>query len=74
MFVVFFIPPLSTGPVMCRILYSTPIDRIRDVSLARFPFNQRAVKRSSPRATRGCQNKGPKGTAALLQQYLPHYS
>ena len=29
--VVFFIPPLSAGPVMCRILYSTPIDRTRDV-------------------------------------------
>ena len=37
--VVFFIPPLSTGPVMCRVLYSTPVDRTRDVSLARFPFN-----------------------------------
>ena len=72
--VIFFIPPLSTGPVMCHILYSTPIDGIRDVSLARFPFNQRAVKRSSPRATCGYQNEGPKGTVALLQQYLPHYS
>ena len=59
---------------MCRILYSTPIDRTRDVSLAQFPFNSCVVNRSSPRATRGCQNEGPKGTAALLQQYLPHYS
>ena len=33
---------------MCRIIYSTPIDRTRDVSLAQFPFNQRAVKRSGP--------------------------
>ena len=65
--VVFFISPLSTGPVMCRILYFTPIDRTRDVPLARFPFNQRAVKRSFPRATRGYQNEGPKGMAALLQ-------
>ena len=59
--VVLFIPPLSTGPVMCRIIYSTPIDRTRDVSLAQFPFNQRAVKRSSPRATRGYQNEARKG-------------
>ena len=29
--VVLFIPPLSTGPVMCRIIYSTPIDRTRDL-------------------------------------------
>ena len=31
MCVVFFIPPLSTGPVMCPSLYSIPIDSTRDV-------------------------------------------
>ena len=50
---------------MCRILYSTPIDRTRDVSLARFPFNLRADSTSSARATRGYQNGGPKGTVGL---------
>ena len=38
---------------MCRVLYSTPIDRTRDVSLARCPFNSRADNTSSARATRG---------------------
>ena len=38
---------------MCRVLYSTPTDRTRDVLLARCPFNSRADKKSSRRATRG---------------------
>ena len=50
---------------MCRVLYSTPTDRARDVSLARFPFNSRADNTSSARATRGYQNGDPKGTVGL---------
>ena len=38
---------------MSRILYSTPIDRTRDVPLALFPFIQRVVNTSRLRATRG---------------------
>ena len=38
---IFFIPPLSTWPVMCRVLYSIPIDRTRDVSCSLFhPYRQ----------------------------------
>ena len=50
---------------MCRVLYSTPIDRTRDVSLARCPFNSRADNTSSARATRG-YDKSPERDGCII--------
>ena len=58
--------------VMCRVLYSTPIDRTRDVSLARCPFKSRADNKSSPRATRG-YDESPQGTVSPLCKTLNLY-
>ena len=50
---------------MCRVLYSIPTDKTRDVSFARCPFNSRADNKSSRRATRGC-DESPKMDGCII--------